>query len=49
MIEVAAAAGLLDSVWRPSLKAKWKAKPAAMKAKITYTCIDSRAVIVIAL
>jgi hypothetical protein len=46
---VAAAAGLLDSVWRPSLKAKWKANPAAMKARITLTWIDSRAVIVVAL
>jgi hypothetical protein len=46
---VAAAAGLLDSVWRPSLKAKWKAKPAAMKTRITLTCIESRAVMVIAL
>jgi hypothetical protein len=46
---VAAAAGLLDSVWRPSLKAKWNAKPAAMNARITLTWIDSRAVIVVAL
>jgi hypothetical protein len=46
IVGAATAAGVLDSVWRPSLNAKWKANPAAMKSRITHTCWVSRSVMV---